>query len=205
MSLANLPIGVFDLLLLAVLAAGLFRGRQHGMSVEMLDLAKWLAVLFGSAAIYEALGRQLAGSIRVFGLLSCYLLAYLSVALLIFTLFALLKRAVGGKLLGSDIFGRSEYYLGMVSGMVRYACVLLAALALLNARSFNPLEVRAMRDFQKHQFGNELFPTLHTVQTSVFQKSFSGPWIHHNLGFLLIKPTEPERRQYHLPEAKLPF
>jgi uncharacterized membrane protein required for colicin V production len=205
MSLANLPISVFDLLLLAVLAAGLFSGRQHGMSVELLDLVKWLALLFGSAALYEVLGRQLARSIPVFGLLSCYLVAYLVAALLIFTLFALLKRAVGGKLLGSDIFGRGEYYLGMVSGMVRYACVLLAALALLNARSFSSLDVRSMRDFQKAQFGTDLFPTLHSLQTSVFQKSFMGPWIHQNLDFLLIKPTPPDNRQHHLREIKAPF
>ncbi len=205
MSLLHLPISFFDLLLVAVLAAGLFRGRQHGMSVELLDLAKWLAVLFGSAALYEVLGRQLAQFTRLFGLLSCYLVAYLGAALLIFILFALLKRAVGGKLLGSDIFGRSEYYLGMVSGMVRYSCVLLAALALLNARSFNPLEVRAMQAFQKDQFGTDLFPTLHSLQASVFQKSCIGPWIHQNLGFLLIKPTEPEHRQIHLRDANLKF
>jgi uncharacterized membrane protein required for colicin V production len=205
MSLVNLPIGLFDLLLVAVVAAGLFRGRQHGMSVEALDLAKWLAMLFGSAALYENLGRQLARSTRIFGLLSCYLIAYLGAALIIFILFSLLKRAVGGKLLGSDIFGRGEYYLGMVSGMVRYCCILLAALALLNARYFNPLEVRAMRDFQNAQFGSDLFPTLNSLQASVFQKSCLGPWIHQNLSFLLIKPTAPDRRQFHLREASVPF
>jgi hypothetical protein len=205
MSLANLPIRLFDVLLVAVLAAGLWSGRQRGMSVELLDLAKWLALLFGSAALYETLGRQLAGCTRIFGLLSCYLLAYLGVALLVFTLFALLKGAVGGKLLGSDIFGHGEYYLGMVSGMVRYSCVLLAALALLNARSFNALEVRAMRQFQKDQFGTDLFPTLHSVQTSVFEESCLGPWIHRNLAFLLIKPTEPDRWEHHLPEVRPPF
>jgi hypothetical protein len=205
MSLTNLPIRLFDVLLVAVLAAGLWSGRQRGMSVELLDLAKWLAVLFGSAAVYEALGRELAGCTRVFGLLSCYLLAYLGAALVIFSLFTLLKRAVGGKLLGSDIFGHGEYYLGMVSGMVRYSCALLAALALLNARSFNQLDVRAMRQFQKEQFGTDLFPTLHSVQASVFEKSCAGPWIRRDLGFLLIKPTEPDRREYHQPEVRPPF
>lgn len=205
MSLANLPVSFFDALLVAVLGAGLYRGRQHGMSAEALDLAKWLAVLFGSAAVYEVVGRQLALTSRIFGLLSCYIIAYLGAALLILILFALLKRALGGKLLGSDIFGRGEYYLGMVSGMARYSCVLLAALALLNARSFNPVEVRAMRDFQNAQFGSDLFPTLHSLQTSVFQKSCFGPWIRQNLGFLLIKPTEPEHRRLHTKEVRAPF
>jgi uncharacterized membrane protein required for colicin V production len=205
MSLANLPIRTFDLLLVAVLAAGLWSGRQHGMSVELLDLAKWLAMLFGSAALYEPLGRELALSTRIFGLLSCYLLAYLGVALVILIGFAVLKRAVGGKLLGSDMFGRAEYYLGMVSGMVRHACVLLAALALLNARSFNVTEVGAMRQFQKEWYGAEFFPSLHTLQGSVFEESCLGPWIRRNLGFFLIKPTEPNRQKYHLPEVRAPF
>jgi uncharacterized membrane protein required for colicin V production len=205
MSLPNLHVGLFDVLLLAVLAAGLFKGRQHGMSVEFLDLAKWLAVLFGSATLYEIVGRELAQSLRVFGLLACYLMAYVGAAMLIFVLFALLKHAVGGKFLGSDIFGHSEYYLGMVSGMARYACVLLAALALLNARAFSPTEVRASHDFQKTWFGTDLFPTLHSLQTTVFVDSCIGPWIHGKLGFLLIKPTEPDREQKPLKEVKMPF
>ncbi|MGA2866839.1 MAG: CvpA family protein [Verrucomicrobiota bacterium] len=205
MSFKDIPISLFDLLLVAVLAAGLFSGRRHGMSEELLDLLKWLAVLFGCASIYGELGDELARSTKVFGLLSCYIVAYLGAALTIIILFALLKRVAGGKLLGSDIFGRTEYYLGMMSGMVRYGCVLLAALALLNARSFNTAEVRAMHDFQNYQFGTDLFPTVQTVQTLVFDKSLMGPWIQQNLGFLLIKRTEPDRKRYRLPEASLPL
>jgi uncharacterized membrane protein required for colicin V production len=206
MSIANLPISVFDLLLVVVLAAGLFSGRRHGMSAELLDLAKWVAVIFGAAAMYEALGRTLAQTVRIFGLLSCFLVAYLLAAGLIFAIFALVKRAFGGKLLGSDIFGRAEYYLGMLSGMIRYSCVLLAALAMLNARLFTANEVRAMNEFQRVQFGSDLFPTLHTLQTSVFQHSMFGPWIHQNLSFLLIKPTSPDHHQaLHMRDPNLSF
>jgi methylphosphotriester-DNA--protein-cysteine methyltransferase len=35
-------------------------------------------------------------------------------------------------------------------------------------------------------------------------KSLTGPWIKQNLGFLLIKPTEPEDKQLHQKEAVLP-
>ena len=52
-------------------------------------------------------------------------------AALVYGVFALFKHSVGGKLLGSDVFGRGEYYLGMGSGMLRFGCVLLAVLALL--------------------------------------------------------------------------
>ncbi len=107
---------------------------------------------------------------------------------------------MGGKLLGSDIFGRGEYYLGMVSGMVRHACVLLAVLALLNARCFTAVDVRRMQDFQNAEFGSDLFPTLHSVQASIFEKSLVGPWIHDHLDFLLIERTEPDHREHHLRE-----
>ena len=200
----NLPVSLFDLLLVAVLGAGLYNGRRHGMSEELLDLLKWLAVLFGSAAFYRALGEELSRT-KIFGLLSCYLVAYLAAALGIILLFVLLKRALGGKLVGTDIFGRTEYYLGMVSGMVRYGCALLAILALLNARSFSAVEVRQMQDFQNYQFGTDLFPTLQSLQAQVFEKSCFGPWIHQNLGFLLIQRTEPDRQRYHLPEPNLPL
>jgi hypothetical protein len=131
-------------------------------------------------------------------------LAYVGGALLVVLLFAGIKRLLGGKLLGSDAFGRAEYYLGMGSGVVRLTCILLAALALLNARYFSPTEVRAMEQFQDEVYGSNFFPTLHTVQASVFDKSLTGPWIKRYLGFLFIKPTEPENKQLHQREVFIP-
>jgi len=136
--------------------------------------------------------------------LSCYLVAYVGGALLVLLVFTAIKRSIGGKLLGSDIFGRSEYYLGMMSGLVRCTCILLAALALLNARYFSPTEVRAMEKFQDDVYGSNFFPTLHSLQSTVFDRSLTGPWIKENLGFLLIKPTEPEKRELHQKDAVLP-
>lgn len=195
MSFDNLPLNAFDLLLVGVLVAGLFRGRKQGMSEELLSLMKWLAIVLLAALAYQPAGQVLASSTSVFSLLSCYLMAYIGAILLILVVFALIKRAFGGKLLGSDIFGSAEYYLGMGSGMVRYGCILLAALALLNARAYDATEVRAMENFQKREFGSTYFPTLQMMQSMVFQKSLVGPWIHDNLGFLLITPTRPEKKE----------
>ena len=39
----------------------------------------------------------------------------------------------GEKLVTNAVFGNLEYYLGMVAGVVRFACILLFGLALLNA------------------------------------------------------------------------
>jgi uncharacterized membrane protein required for colicin V production len=203
-SLNQLPINLFDLVVLMVMTAGIYRGRKHGMSEELLSLLTWLAILFGCALVYQP-GADLIGQFtNMFSRLSCYLLAYVAGAGLIFLLFLGVKRLLGGKLLGSDIFGRSEYYLGMGSGLVRFACMLLAALALLNARYFSPTEVRAMEKFQDDVYGSNFFPTLHSVQATVFDKSLTGPWIKENLGFLLIKPTEPEKKELHQKEYVFP-
>ena len=197
----KLPFNFFDFVLLAVLVAGVLRGRKHGMSEELLGLFKWLAILIVCAFAYEPIGKMFVGS---FTLLFCYVMAYLTAGLVVLIVFAGIKRALGGKLIGSDIFGKAEYYLGMGSGLVRFTCMLLAALALLNARYFSPAEVKAMENFQNDVYGSNFFPTLHSVQSAVFERSLLGPWIKENLSFLLIKPTEPENRQFKQKEFEFP-
>src|SRR5436190_5131720 len=204
MSLDQLPVNVFDLSLVAILAMGVVRGRKHGMSQELMLLLKWLLIVFCCAAIYEPVGSLFSQSTGLFGLLASYLMVYILAALLIAGLFSLIKHSVGGKLLGSDVFGRSEYYLGLVSGLVRFSCILLTAMALLNARYYSPGEVHAMEKFQDDVYGSNYFPTLHSMQAVVFERSLTGSWIRNNLDFLLIKPTEPDRTQFKQKEVKLP-
>ncbi|HEV2394697.1 MAG TPA: CvpA family protein [Verrucomicrobiae bacterium] len=203
MNLHNLPINMFDCVLIAVLTLGLLAGRKHGMSEELMSLLKWLAVLIGCAIVYEPAGLWFAQA-SPFSLLASFLMAYILGALLILGAFSFIKHQLGGKLIGSDIFGRSEYYLGMGSGMVRAGCMLLVGLALLNARYFSPAEVQAMDRFQNDMYGSNYFPTLHSAQQIVFEESVAGPWIRDHFGFLLIKPTEPEDKQFHQKEANLP-
>src|SRR5262245_17164338 len=204
MSLDKLPVGAFDFILVALLTLGVYRGRKHGMSEELLSLAKWLVILFVCAMVYEPVGKFFAQETRVFSLFTCYVLAYVSVALVVLILFAGLKRAIGGKLIGSDIFGAAEYYLGMGSGFVRFSCMLLAVLALLNARYFSPKVIDDMKKFQDDVYGSNYFPTLQTIQSIVFERSLTGPWIRDHLGFFLIKPTEPENKEIKQKEYQFP-
>jgi len=202
MNFNSLPFNMFDFVLVMVLIAGVMRGRKSGMSGELLSVAKWLAILFVCAVAYEPVGAFFNQTTGVFSTLSCYLIAYVGAALVVVMLFLGINRMLGGKLLGSDVFGRAEYYLGMGSGLIRFSCVLLAGLALLNARYFSPKEVQAMERFQDDVYGSNFFPTLHTLQATVFEKSFCGPWIKDHLSFFLIKPTEPEHKELHQKEAK---
>ncbi len=204
MSLDQLPFNLFDVLVIVLLIAGITRGRKHGMSEELLGVLKWLTILFVCSAIYEPGGLALAQFTGMFSRLTCFLIVYVVGALLVLLLFAWIKRLLGGKLVGSNVFGQSEYYLGMVSGVVRFSCMLLAALALLNARYFSPVEVRAMEQYNDEWYGGDYFPGLRSLQMTVFDKSLTGPWIKDNLGFLLIKPTEAENKDLHQKDAILP-
>lgn len=204
MSLDQLPVNAFDVSLVAILMAGVLRGRKRGMSEELMSLVKWLLVVFVCAVAYQPLGTMLAQS-TPFSELASYLMVYTGIALLIVGIFALIKHSTGDKLVGSDVFGKSEYYLGMCSGFVRYGCILMAALALLNARYFSSEEVRARQHYQNDVYGSDYFPGLHTAQATVFENSLTGPWIRDHLGFLLIKPTQPEDTRYRQKEFTLPY
>lgn len=199
----SLPVNMFDVALLVILVLGLVRGRKHGMSEELMGLIKWLAIVIGCALLYEPVGSWLAMS-SPFSLLASFLIVYITGALFILGLFALVKHRLGGKLIGSDIFGRSEYYLGMGSGLIRFSCILLAFLALLNARYFSPQEVRAREAYVNDVYGKEYFPGWHEAQIVVFENSLSGPWIRDHLGFFLIKPTKPEDKEFHQKDFTMP-
>lgn len=203
MSPDNIPINWFDLALVIVLGLGIWRGRKHGMSEETLPMTKWLIIVFGAALAYEPVGRFLANNSPL-GLLVGYVAGYLTVMLLVFVLFTLIKRALGGKMLGSDVFGRAEYYLGMGAGMIRFACTLMVVLAFLNARLYTADEVRAMQRYQTENYGSSFFPTLQTVQESVFVKSFTGRLIKQHCEQLLIRPTRPGGGELKRPKNDLP-
>jgi hypothetical protein len=129
---------------------------------------------------------------------SC-LLAYLALALVMFIIFTTLKRRLAEKLVNSDLFKGGEYYLGMAAGLARLACVLLFALALLNARVYTPAEIAQAVAADQKNFGGgagsgvqgNYFPHLFQVQSIVFKESFFGPLIKKNLGRLLINTGQP--------------
>lgn len=203
MNLDKLPMNWFDVLVLVLLLVGWQRGRKHGMSVECVAMLKWIVVIIAAALVYEPMGLWLTTVVPLSKLVA-YILCYLLAAGAVAGLFILVKRSIDGKLTGSDAFGRAEYYLAMPAGMVRFMCVLIAGLALLNARQYRPEEVHAMKKFQNDNYGSEFFPTLQAAQASVFQQSFLGPQIKKHLSFLLITPTQPEPKQIRRADRKLP-
>jgi Colicin V production protein len=184
----SLPLNWFDAVVILVLGFGLFRGRKNGMSKELLPLFQWLAVVFVCGLFYSMVAQLLVQWAHL-DPLTGYLVGYVILALAVFFVFSLIKRTLGLKLFGSNIFGNAEYYLGMPSGLVRFACMLFFALALLNARQYTTAQIEASNNYQDRWYGAHFFPDLFNVQNQVFKKSLTGPYIKDYLSVLMIKPT----------------
>jgi len=185
----------FDILVIILLIGGIFHGRKRGMSLELLPLFKLLIIVVVGARVYQPVGTWISewtnGTI---GLLFAYVIAYILFALVIHMLFTRVKRAVGEKLVGSDIFGSMEYYFGMLAGMLRYACYILIAMALLNARPIDREAEKAYRKTEKDNLGNIQLPTTTSIQMAVLEESNVGRFSRLHLNDLLIVPTAVDAR-----------
>lgn len=195
LTLDKLPFNWFDGLVVAMLIAGLLLGRKHGMSKELLPLLKWVALVLVCGFGYETAAPLFANTAG-WGELASAVCGYLILAFIVFLFFLFLKRLFVYRLGESNFFGAGEYYLGMMSGVVRYACMLVFALALLNAPFYTTAEIQAHKAYVQRWYGGGLYsgdylPDLQMVQESVFKKSFLGPYVKDYLGLLLIDTTPP--------------
>ncbi|MDB6112261.1 MAG: Colicin production protein [Pedosphaera sp.] len=200
MNFDKLPINWFDFVVVIMILLGANKGRKHGMSEELMVSLQWAAIVFACAFLYHPLGDMLAQSSPLSHLF-CYLVMYITTAIVVKIIFSLIKKGAGGKLAGSSVFGRGEFYLGMVAGGFRFLCILLAACALLNARSYTNQEVSKAVAFQNDVYGSTFFPELYSVQAEVFKESFSGKQLKEYASFLLIKPTAPEYKSLQRKES----
>jgi uncharacterized membrane protein required for colicin V production len=199
----HMLINWFDAVVLITLLLGFNQGRKHGMSEEMMVTFQWVGIIFAGAFLYKPLGDMLALSSPVSHLF-CYIAIYITAAIVTKIAFSMLKKAMGGKLIGSDVFGGGEYYLGMLAGGIRFACMLIAALAILNAPFYSPQDIAASRAYQNEAFGSNFFPELSTVQSDVFKDSLVGSLIKKRAGILLIASTKSEHKSVSRAKDDLP-
>ncbi len=184
----QMPFNWFDVVVFLTLLVGYKRGQKHGMSQESLAVLKWIGIVIVAAIAYEPLGLWLSTTAQLSQLLS-FVIAYAAIAGVVALIFVFIGSSVGEKLKGSDMFGKAEFHLGKPAGMLRFLCILLALLALLNARYYSTAEVKAMNKFQNDNYGSNFFPTLSSIQDGVFRESFLGKQAKEHISFLFIKPT----------------
>jgi uncharacterized membrane protein required for colicin V production len=189
MSFGKNQLNWFDLLVIGLVVFGLWRGRKRGLSEELLDVLQWLSIVVIGALMYRPVAAALSGATRLPAFYA-NVLSYVTIALAIKLLFGLVRRAAGTKLVQSDAFGRFEYYLGMVAGVVRFSCILLFALSFLHAKHISDNDRLATAKMQADNFGSISFPTFGSLQQTIFYESVSGQFIRRNLRAQLVQPAK---------------
>jgi uncharacterized membrane protein required for colicin V production len=202
----NLTFSWFDVAFVLIIAFGFWRGRKRGMSREALPTATWLVAVIAAGFASAPLGDLLnqTGHVgkffgrnynsRTMSMVICYLVIFA----VVFFIYSLLKKFFKEKLSGSNTFGSNEYYLGMIAGVVRYACITVFFLALLNAPFYSSAEIVADKAFKNRWFGGgqsnfsgDFFPSIYDIQSDVFKKSLLGRGIKEGLTPLLIQSGAP--------------
>jgi len=194
MSSANAGVNWFDLLVIGLVALGIYQGRKRGLSEELLQVLQWLCIVVLGALLYGPVASLYSLVLGTPALFS-NMLGYVTIALLIKLCFTTMKRAVGEKLVHSDAFGRFEYYLGMMAGITRCLCVLLFALSFLHAKQITDQERAATARMQAENFGSITFPTVGSLQQTIFHDSVTGKFIRKNLHAQLMQPAMARGRQ----------
>lgn len=183
-----LSVAWFDLAALGVLAAGVVMGLRRGLSGELLPLAQWLAVFLLCGLTYEIPGVVLAPLAKIQpGIAN--VICYLALAAVILGGFALLRRAVGQKLLSQQQLGAWDAPLGALAGAARCACLLLVALALLNARYVSPEEEARLQTAGPGSLASAL--SVESIQHDALAGSRAGHFARAQLGGLFIKAQPP--------------
>ena len=192
--LGGLPISWVDFLTVVVIGIGVVRGRKRGLSEELLDTTKWILILVAAAFSYKFIG-DFMNQKPVLSLLSFYIFSYVLVALVIQAIFLFIKKQFGQKLVESDVFGRAEFYGGMVAGAVRFSCIYLFALSLLHAPHYSPEYLAARAKEVDYNYGSDFFPHPCKIQPAVFKESLTGQGAEKFLAILLIEPTSAESKE----------
>jgi len=190
MDMSALSVTWFDAVVLIMVGAGLFVGKKRGMSNELLDVFCWLLMVVVAALYYKPLAEMLSKAAS----LSLYwsnIICYLGIALVIKGAFIYIKQAVGEKLVGSDLFGRGEFYFGALAGAVRFFCMVIMFVAIMNAKFVTKAMVDAQNKAQEKEFGSSFFPTMGKIQSDVLFDSTCGKFFREKLEEQLIEPTDP--------------
>ena len=182
---ADLSLNWFDLVALVFIVVGVVVGRKRGMSTELLVVLQWLTIVFLAALATPPFGTMLA-NLSGFSPVVTFITAYLLAAIVIKVLFFAIKRMSGEKLVASDAFGGFEYYLGMTAGGIRFACMLIFALALLNAKQISDKDLTVQRNEQMDSLGSIYFPPFGSIQRAIFRGSFTGRMVKEYLSAQLI-------------------
>lgn len=183
--LSRVGFNYIDLFIVAWLIVGVLVGRKRGMSQEVLPTLQWVCIMVAAGLCYRYIATFLNQTANL-GLLLANLVAYVAIGLIVQFIFLSIRKSVGEKLVGSDVFGRGEYYLGMLAGAIRFACIVVCVMAVMNSRIYSEKEIDAAEKERAKWAEGIHFPTYPTFQRSVLFESFTGRQVKGNMGNFLI-------------------
>jgi uncharacterized membrane protein required for colicin V production len=181
----NARFDYFDIVAIVWLIIGLLWGRKKGMSQELLPLFQWIGIVTAGGLLYKPFSAVIHQCTQ-FGPLWSNITAYLVIALGVHLLYIWFKQMFAEKLTKKDLFGGGEFYLGMLAGMVRFGCMLLFCMALMNSRVATATELAQTEKFQKDWFSDIRFPTYGEFQQDVLFKSLTGNLVQAKFKVVLI-------------------
>lgn len=190
--LAALRLNMFDALVLGALGWGVYQGKQQGAASTHVSVVQWMLIGFGGGAMGNLFGSFLSSILG-----SPYwsqLIGYFVWIFIIMIVFAFLNSKGMGEWKNSDWFGRLEYPLGILGGLIKYFCIILTVMSILNAKHYTPAMIKADRDWQIEEFGSTLFPSLTMLNNMIFNTSFSGPNIKRVFGWAILSSAATARR-----------
>ncbi len=181
----------FDIVAVAWLILGLYLGRRRGMSQEVLPLLQWLGIVAAAGLLYAPFSVVVHQATQ-FSPLWSNITAYLLIALGVHLIYLWMKHILAERLVKKDLFGRGEFYLGMMAGCVRFGCMLLAGIALMNSKVATAADLEKTAKFQADWFSDIRFPTYGEFQQDVLVKSCTGSFVESNLKPILIATASPD-------------
>jgi hypothetical protein len=166
-----------DIVVLITALLGMRIGHRRGVTQELMRLLMWLVLIYTPPWVCRQLDSQVVQYTGISMLWSRFVL-YGGTAALAFILVTMAKNALQDRITSMNLFGKLEYPLGSLAGVLRYFCIIVMVLALIHAR--------AATDAERAQGG-----AWSQVQDNVFEKSWSGQFVEKYLDTLLIPATIP--------------
>lgn len=194
MNASGITLSWFDLVASAMIVAGIFHGRKNGMSQELFNTMKWLAMLTISALVYLPIGKLILRFVPIapiYAYVSAYILANVALKAILVTV----RKKVKDKMSGSDVFGRAEFPLGMIAGAFQYACMIVMFMAVLNAKYVDEEALLRQAAQQKKDMGENFFPSLGNIHKDVLYGSIAGQTVRDFLSRQLMRKVEPPKKK----------
>ena len=187
---AAVQLNVFDAFVVGMLGWGIYAGKENGASGLWMDFIQWAIIALAGGLMGGLIGSAFRALFSA-GPYWSQTLGYITWVLIICGFFAFLASKGKDEAIDGDKFGKLEYPLGILGGMLKKFFIVLVVMSFLNARIYTPAQLEASRQMQIKEFGSTLFPTITSMHFTVFKNSFCGPFLDKAFGWAVLQPVKP--------------